>query len=475
MSRFLAVGLCVPFIWWLWNRDVKARPSFSGTFWIPVFWMLILGSRPLSWWLGITGSGSSDLEGNWFDRLLYIGLIFVAICILSKRQISWGALIRDNKAVVLFYAFLLATVFWAPYSFVAFKRWFKDVGAIFIILLVLTEADPLEATKALFARCAYVWFPLSEIFAKYFPGIGREYSHSGSTMYSGVTQHKNSLGAIIFVAAFFLITELFDKNRPLFGRRLKTGRFTRFLSGHHFTILITLAMGMWLLKLSSSRTSQICFVVGVIIILAYKIPVLRINPRRVIIFALVALPVLYLGNKAFGLTDWLLELIGRNPTLTGRTEIWEAVSKHPVNPIIGLGYMMYWDYYGGVELSRQLVAFKTAHNGYLDTYLDGGILGLCCLAIFLIAIGRRAVREYLTGSQWGRLAFAFFVTMLLYNFAETTFGRRSPLWFVFLLFALQVQGALPSWRRIESEVTTDENMTEKDLVGVGETKPLVSW
>jgi O-antigen ligase len=137
--------------------------------------------------------------------------------------------------------------------------------------------------------------------------------------------------------------------------------------------------------------------------------------------------------------------------------------------------MMYWDYYGGVELSRQLVAFKTAHNGYLDTYLDGGALGLCCLAIFLLAIGRRAVREYLTGSQWGRLAFAFFVTMLLYNFAETTFGRRSALWFVFLLFALEVRGALPYWRFEESEPTTDRKMEGKDLLGVGDSKPLTSF
>src|SRR6266480_5743586 len=208
MHRLLAILLCVPFIWWLWRRDVQSRPKFSRTFWIPVFWMLILGSRPLSWWLGVTGSGSINLEGNWFDRLLYLILIFVAIYILCKRQISWGALIWQNKALLLFYCFLLATVLWAPYPFVAFKRWFKDIGAIFIILLILTEEDPLEATKALFARCAFVWFPLSEIFAKYFPSIGREYSHSGGTMYSGVTSQKNSLGALILVVGLVLVSEL---------------------------------------------------------------------------------------------------------------------------------------------------------------------------------------------------------------------------------------------------------------------------
>jgi len=71
--------------------------------------MLVLGSRPLSFWLGIGAAGSTNLEGNWFDRLLYVGLIFAAICILSQRQISWGTLIAQNKALLLFYLFLLAT------------------------------------------------------------------------------------------------------------------------------------------------------------------------------------------------------------------------------------------------------------------------------------------------------------------------------------------------------------------------------
>jgi O-antigen ligase len=429
--------------------------------------MLILGSRPLSWWLGISGAGSTDLEGNWFDRLLYLGLIFVAMCILVKRRISWDALLGQNKALVFFYVVLLATVIWAPFPTIVFRRWFKDIGAIFIILLILTETDPLEASKALFARCAYVWFPLSEIFAKYFPGIGREYSKSGGAMYSGVTPQKNSLGAIILVAALFLVTELIAANRPLFGRRLKTGRFTRFLSGHHFTILIALAMGMWLLKLSASRTSQICFVLGVLIILSHKLPVLRTDPRRIIVLALVALPVFYISNMMFGLSDKFLAMIGRNPTLTGRTEIWQAIKKHPVNPAIGLGYMMYWDYYGGVDLERYTVKYKTSHNGYLDTYLDAGVLGLCALAILLLAVGRRSTREFLTGSQWGRLAFAFFVAMLLYNVAETTYGRRSSLWFVFLLFAINMRGVLPVTRFEETELVEDAGVEERELAGVG--------
>src|SRR6185436_2674859 len=98
--------------------------------------------------------------------------------------------------------------------FVTFKRWFKDISAIFVILVVLTEQYPLEATNAIFARCAFVWFPLSESFAKYFPNIGREYSKGGGALYSGVTAQKNSLGEIILIAGILLIAELAQANRP---------------------------------------------------------------------------------------------------------------------------------------------------------------------------------------------------------------------------------------------------------------------
>ena len=431
-----------------------------------MFYMLIQGSRPLSWWLGVGGSSGGNLEGNWFDRLLYLGLIVAAIHILSKRKVSWGTFVQKNKALLLLYLFLLVTVLWAPFPFVAFKRWFRDIGAIFIILLILTEENPMEATKAIFARCAYVWFPLSEIFGKYFPGIGREYSKGGGAMYSGVCGQKNTLGEIIFIASFFLITELFQANRPLPGRPLKGGRFTGYFSGHHFTILITLAMGLWLLYLSSSRTSQICLLVGVMIVLAHKLPVLKESPRRVVILCLVAAPIFFVSDTLFGVSDQLLALIGRNPTLTDRTAIWEAIKQKPVNPVIGLGYMMFWDYYGGVDLEHQTADLRTAHNGYIDTYLDGGVLGLFFLAVMLLAVGTRAVREFLTGSDYGRLAFAFFVVMLLSNVTETTYARRSPLWFAFLLFALEFRGCLPYRRPVEGRISENSWIETRETIQV---------
>ena len=447
MSRPFALLLCLPLIWWLWKRDQRARPTFSRALWIPLLWLLVLGSRPVSWWLGIGGSGGGELEGNWFDRLLYLGMIFVSIYILSRRGIRWETIIKQNKALLLFYLFLLVTMFWSPYPFVTFKRWFKDIGAIFVILVILTEQHPLEAIKAVFVRCAFVWFPLSEIFGKYFPGIGREYSKGGAAMYSGVTSHKNTLGEIILIAGLVLISELAQANRP---------KEARFFKEHHFTILFTLAMGLWLLFLSNSKTSQICLVIGAIIVLGYKLPFFKGEPQRVLTVIFIAVPMYFIAESTFHLSEYVLPLIGRNSTLTERTYLWQAVNENPVNPFIGSGYMMYWDLQETLQIGeREVKSFTNAHNGYIETYLDGGILEVCFLIVMLVGVGIRAAREFLTESEYGRLAFAFFVVMLLANLAESTFARRSPLWFTFVLFGLEFRGCLPRRGCEEANVVED--------------------
>ena len=198
-------------------------------------------------------------------------------------------------------------------------------------------------------------------------------------------------------------------------------------------------MGLWLLFLSDSKTSQICLALGTMIVLGHKLPWLKQSPRRVLILCIAVLPLCLLADNLFNISDTFLRLIHRAPTLTERTLIWQGIKQNPVNPVTGAGYMMYWDLHNGVAIDKQFYDIKSAHNGYLETYLDGGILGLFTLAILLLNVGWRSGREFLRGTEYGRLSFAFFVVMLLHNISEATFARRTPLWFAFLVFCIDVR------------------------------------
>jgi hypothetical protein len=62
--------------WWVIKRDVAGREGISSAIWIPTIWVAIIGSRPVSMWLGF-GGGTSTLEGSPVDGLVFFVLISV--------------------------------------------------------------------------------------------------------------------------------------------------------------------------------------------------------------------------------------------------------------------------------------------------------------------------------------------------------------------------------------------------------------
>jgi O-antigen ligase len=122
-------------------------------------------------------------------------------------------------------------------------------------------------------------------------------------------------------------------------------------------------------------------------------------------------------------------------TLTSRTDIWEVVTAFQNNPLGGAGFDTFW---AGERL--RLLEDKTfgiiqAHNGFIETYLNGGWIGVGLLIILLIS-GYWRIRKKL---PFGRLEditrFALFVIVIIYNFSEASFNKNGPIWLV-TLFAI---------------------------------------
>jgi len=74
----------------------------------------------------------------------------------------------------------------------------------------------------------------------------------------------------------------------------------------------------------------------------------------------------------------LLQTMGRNPTLTGRTEVWKAILPFAQNPIFGSGYESFWLGDRLVTIGQMINSpgIQEAHNGYLEIYLNLGWIGL---------------------------------------------------------------------------------------------------
>jgi O-antigen ligase len=89
----------------------------------------------------------------------------------------------------------------------------------------------------------------------------------------------------------------------------------------------------------------------------------------------------------------LMASLGRNATLSGRTEIWQAVWPFVMQrPWMGWGYAAFWQGWTGpsfdVSAAVHFLVFH-AHNGYLDLWLQTGVIGL---GLFVLAYGRAWLR-----------------------------------------------------------------------------------
>jgi exopolysaccharide production protein ExoQ len=130
----------------------------------------------------------------------------------------------------------------------------------------------------------------------------------------------------------------------------------------------------------------------------------------------------------------LVEGLGRESTLTGRTAIWHAALHLVRNPLFGAGYESFWI---GPRL-RQVIkdidqGVNQAHNGYLEIYLNLGWMGIALLAGLIVTGYRRIFPAVRRQVQAGSLRLAYFIVAIAYNFTEGGFKMMHPVWIVFLL------------------------------------------
>jgi O-antigen ligase len=74
----------------------------------------------------------------------------------------------------------------------------------------------------------------------------------------------------------------------------------------------------------------------------------------------------------------------------------------------------------------------SAHNGYLDLYIDGGLVALALLFCLLLTRGL-ALSKGLGSSRYQRVRFAVLIMAILYNLSGSMYFRLSPIWFTTVL------------------------------------------
>ena len=408
--------------------DSRTNSKPSPALWVPVVWTFFMGSRLPSQWLGLNQVSMEEAfaEGSPLDRAFFIVLMAVAFGVLTRRRFNWAEFIGRNLALTSFILFALFSVTWSDFPLVTFKRWFRDLGMYLMILVVIADPQPLESISALIRRVSYLLVLLSVALIKYYPQISITYNvWSGAPEYAGATTSKNMLGTVCLISGLFFFWDTL-KRWP--ERRMPKVKYTLFVN------IALIAMTLWLLQLSQSATSTACLAIGCVVVVLMRGNWVRTSPRLASAFIPVALALGVVLEFLFALSVHISALLGRDPTLTGRTGIWEVLLSVEINPVVGVGYQSFWlgDRLVTVWRALNAMGLNEAHNGYLETYLNLGIIGLAIMGVVLISSYRRIVRTLPTSPHLATLGLALWSVVIVYNVAEAALGP-SLLWFVFLL------------------------------------------
>ena len=417
------------------DRDKSARVSWA--LWIPGVWIATVLSRPLTFWLGIeeAAGNAQGLEGSPMDAALYAALLALALIVLARRFDQTRNLLLSNPLILAYFLYCLISIAWAYYPEVSLKRWIKAIGDLAMVLVIVTDEQPAEAIRRLVTRLAFLALPISVLYIKYFPEYGRQYSVDGLLTNTGVAANKNLLGLTTLVLSLVIVWNirslLPNKNAPNRGRRL-------FAQG------TLLAFALVLFSWAGSSTCQAAFILGCVLMFASGRPAIRLRPGRIHVFC-AAIILAASGTVLLGGQSLVVESLGRDASMSGRTDIWPAVISAVPNPVFGAGFEGFWLSPNIRIAQEQLLAkgffpplvetLSEAHNGYIETYLNLGWVGVCLIVAILYVGYRKCIKVYLQDPALGSLMLAYIAVGAVYSITEAGFRILNPMW-IFLLVAI---------------------------------------
>lgn len=438
----IAIPLYILFLVVAMRRDSRERRSVSSALWIPFLWIADCATKPIDLWLFPSRAIAFSqriawehrltnieiFQSNPLERWLFLILIGAGLIILNRRRKEYAFPVKDNLGLVFFFLYALMSVGWSDYQGPAFKRWIRLAGDLIMVLIILTEINPLEAIEQILRRFAILFIPLSIIFVKYFDAIGRIYTTYGRQMWVGVTGHKNQLGQLCVVCGVILLRRIF-KQWPRIDP----------LDGFLFLLTVYLVIG------AESQTAVLIFLIGAVLVgvqAFLKGDIRKINRLIVIVFvAILILQALLIAFFQTSITDIVFSSTGRDSSLTGRVPLWrELIRLGSRKSILGSGYASFWSSRLVYELWDKVNWTPvSSHNGYIDIFMNLGLAGVGSLLLLLVNAYRNISKKIGGEKGFGGLAFVFFIIILLQNLTESTLAvANSFLWILFLVSSVIV-------------------------------------
>jgi exopolysaccharide production protein ExoQ len=312
-----------------------------------------------------TSSGGGVL----MDRLSKLFICAACLLFALQRHRSVSQLGMQMKLVTCFpiLALLLFPVSQQPTRTVSSA--ILLMGSILLLYYIMSRFS-LEQVLEIFLILGTTTIVASIVFAVALPQYGLDQKSGLQTAWKGIFSAKNYLGNI---ALFFLTGALSYRARN---------------AVLHFIRVSQICLCLAAIAFSRAATAYTLTAVYLVYLLLMK-TLHRFRKRDYMVAGTVLLAAVATVAAAIVIwPDLLVSLLGKDLTLTGRTQIWSAVlDSIAKRPLLGYGYQAFWLGLEG-ESYRIILAVSwilaQAQNGFLDVLLETGVVGL---AVVLLVFG----------------------------------------------------------------------------------------
>ncbi len=329
---------------------------------------LLLFSQGL---LGPLFTDPTDPDGGEALRLIWPPVYLITLGLIALHPAAVWRVILRSWPLVLLACLTLISALWSIDPGTSVRRGLAVVMTLAFGLWMAARyswPDMIRLIAVMFAILAMG----SAIAGAVFPSFGVMYEiHVGA--WKGLWWEKNTLGAMMAWASLSFIATGFSAQSKT-EQRIWFG-------------LVLLSASLVLL--STSRTALLALMICTAGPLAIAVTRRGFGFAALAVFGGICGIAALIGVVLVG-PAVILEALGRDATLTGRTDIWEAlITSIAAKPWTGYGYGVFWSVDNGpVFWLRQATAWDvpTAHNAWLETALAIGLPGVG-LALFVIGRG----------------------------------------------------------------------------------------
>jgi exopolysaccharide production protein ExoQ len=344
---------------------------------------------------------ATEVSGPAGALMRYFILFCLGLLLCVRWRSVWAAAKR-RKALWLLMGWLLLSCSWSisPNA----QKLGNEIASITVTGVYFASRFTLRQIMPLAALGFGISVWMNFLFCLAFPQFGIQVGLQEGA-WRGMLIQKNSLACLVVFGAIPVLCLLFSG--------VKRDRIW-----HRLALVVSIL----LVVLSNSKTGLLIFVLMMVLIPIFQ----KMRSRNYLALPMFVcamlvgtmVAILLLGNY-----EEILLGLGRDPSLSGRTDIWEAiVEKIMQQPITGYGYNGFWLAREGESLDiwyRAKDLPPHGHNGYLNLSLDLGLVGLgLFLASYIKAFQRAFLWLRWTPGPEGIMPILFMCVLFIYNMTE---------------------------------------------------------